>query len=169
MFSLIRLIIRPLPWGLMLVGALLMSAGGLAFVQNQIWVPPERAALSQLAGVLDSATKITTRAHNVDYDLEIKRADGGVVKLTLPAYQISEERVKNLVGQPVVVLFSDTRIVWELSSGGTTIIPYERTRRQGVEIYASIAQVAPYVGGLGILLSLTGGLWLLRRRVAGAA
>jgi hypothetical protein len=153
----------------MFVGALLMSAGGLAFVQSQTWVPPERAALSQIAGVLDSATKITTRAQNVFYGLEIKRADGGVVKLRLPAHQISEERVKNLVGQSVVVLFSDTQFVWELSSGGTTIIPYERTRRQDVEINASVAQVVPYVGGFGILLSLTGGLWLLRRRVAGAA
>jgi hypothetical protein len=67
----------------MLTGALFMISGGLMFVQSQVSVPPERAALSQVDGVLDSARKVMSRAHNLSYDLEIKRADGGVVKLTL--------------------------------------------------------------------------------------
>jgi hypothetical protein len=170
MFSWIRLIIRPVPWALMLAGALFTISGGLMFLQSHIGVPPERAALSQVAGVLDSARKVVRgRQRSLIYDLEIKRADGGVVKLTLPAYRISDERVKDLLGQPVVTLFSNNQVVWELGSGGTTVISYEQTLREDAQINAFVARLAPKVGGSGILLLLTGGLWILRRRAAAAA
>jgi hypothetical protein len=133
-------------------------------------VPPERAALSQVAGVLESATKVTRgRVRSASYDLEIKSASGEVVKLTLPEHLITEEQVKNVLGRPTVALLGNTRNVWELSTGGTTIIPYERTRRERVEFNTFVAQTAPYVGGGGLLVSLTGVLWMRRRRTAVAA
>lgn len=170
MFRLNRLIIRPVPWALVLAGGTFTLSGGLMFLQSHIGVPPERAALSQVAGVLDSARKVVRgRQRSLIYDLEIKRADGGVVELRLPAYRISDERVKNLLGQPVVALFSNTQFLWELSSGGTTIISYEQTLREDAQINAFVARLAPKVGGSGILLLLTGGLWVLRRRRSASA
>jgi hypothetical protein len=176
MISLIRLTFRLLsnPWGLVFLGALIMSSAFACIALSRMEVP-ERAALSQIAGVLDSATKVTRgRTHRVSYDLEIKRANGsGVVKLTLPESQIGEVQVKKLLGQPVVALFAGTQYmesdemskdVWELSSGGTTIIPYEQTRRQRVEFDAFLAAAAPYLGGGGLVVSLAGILWLFRRR-----
>jgi len=170
MFSWIRLIIRPVPWALMLAGGAFTISGGLMFLQSHIGVPPERAALSQVAGVLDSTRKVVRgRQRSLIYDLEIKRADGGVVELWLPAYRISDERVKDLLGQPVVTLFSNNQVVWELGSGGTTVISYEQTLREDAQINAFVARLAPKVGGSGILLLLAGGLWVLRRRAAAAA
>jgi hypothetical protein len=170
-FRLIGWTVRPVLWALMLAGGAFTLSGGLMFLDSHIWVPPERAALSQVAGVLDSARKVVRgRARYLIYDLEIKRADGEVVELLLPAHRISDERVKNLLGQPVVALFSNTQFLWELSSGGTTIISYEQTLREDAQINALVARVAPMIGGSGILLLLTGGLWVLRRRSsAGAA
>jgi hypothetical protein len=166
MISLIRLIFKLLlkPWGLVLLGVLIMGLAGMFFALSQMEVP-ERAALDQVAGVLDGATKVTRgRTHSVSYDLEVKSANGEAVKLTLPEHQISEEQVKNLLGRPIVALFSGAKDVWELSTGGTTIIQYERTRRQRVEFNTFVAQASPYVGGGGLLVSLTGAFWLRRRR-----
>jgi uncharacterized RDD family membrane protein YckC len=169
-FSLIRLTIFLLlkPWGLVFAGALIMSAGGMLFALSQIWVPPERTALRQVAGLLDSAKKVASeRTHSVSYDLQIKSVDGGMVKLTLQDDEISEDRVKSMLGRPVVALVVGTQTytsVWELSSGGTTIFSYEQTRRQRVENYAAMGRFGAVVSSLGLLVSLTGVLWLRRRK-----
>jgi hypothetical protein len=68
-----------------------------------------------------------------------------------------------------VALFSNTQVLWELGSGGTTVISYEQTLQEDAQINAFVARLAPKVGGSGILLLLTGGLWVLRRRAAAAA
>jgi hypothetical protein len=107
--------------------------------------------------------------HSVSYDLQIKSVDGGMVKLTLQEDEISEDRVKSMLGRPVVALVVTAqtyRNVWELSSGGTTIFSYEQTRRQRVEKNAAMGRFGPEVSGLGLLALLTGVLWLRRRRVA---
>jgi hypothetical protein len=177
--SLIRLIFRLLlkPWGLVLFGALIMGVAGMSFALGQIWVPPERAALSQVAGVLEGATKVTSgRLHSVSYSLEIKSADSKVVKVKLLEFEITEAQVKSMLGKPIVALLNGTpdtaqnvASVWELSSGATSIISYEQTRRRHVESNAGVAMASPYAGGVGLLVSMTGFLWLRRRRVPVAA
>jgi hypothetical protein len=143
-----------------------MAFAGITFWLSQSDVP-ERAALSQVTGVLGSATKVTRgRTHSVSYNLEIKSANGEAVKLTLPGADISEEQVKGLLGRPIDALLTRAKDVWELSTGGTTVIRYEEKRRQKVELNAFLAQAAPYVFCGGLLASLTGVLWLRRRRVA---
>jgi hypothetical protein len=152
------------PWGLVVLGVLIMNGAGILIALSQTEVP-ERAALSQVAGVLDRVVKVTRgRTHRVSYDLEIKRANGELVKLTLQEHEISEEQVKNLLGQPIVALFSGTSDVWELSTGTTMVIQYEQTREQHVEMQAFEAEAAPYLGGGGLAVSLIGVLWLFRRR-----
>jgi hypothetical protein len=165
--SLIRLFFKP--WGLVVLGVLITIFAGIFFGLSQMEVP-ERAALSQVAGVLGNATKVTRgRTHSVSYEIEIKSAGGEATKLTVPEHDISEEQVKNLLGRSVVALLTDTKEVWELSTGNTKIIQYEQKRRQRVVFNAFVAQAAPYVAGGGLMVSLTGVLWLRRRRVAVAA
>jgi hypothetical protein len=153
------------PWGLVLLGALIMGSAWMSITLSREELP-ERAALSQVAGVLDHAVKITRgRTRRVSYDLEIKSTKGGeVVKLTLPEREISEEQVTNLLGRPVVALFSGTKDVWELSTGATRIIQFEQTRQRRIETQAFEAEAAPYLGGGGLVVSLIGVLGLLRRR-----
>jgi hypothetical protein len=178
MISLIRLIFTLLlkPWGLVFFGALIMSVALGFFALSQMKLP-ERAELSTVAGVLDGAVKVTSgRMHSVSYDLEIKSPDSKVVKVKLLEFQISEAQLKSVLGHPVIALLNGTpetaqnvASVWELSSGGTTIIPYEQTRRRHVESNAGLAMASPYVGGVGLVVSMTGFLWLRRRRTAVAA
>jgi hypothetical protein len=176
--SLIRLIFTLLlkPWGLVFFGALIMSVALGFFGLSQMKLP-ERAALSQVAGVLDGAVKVTSgRLHSVSYNLEIKRADSKPVKVKLLDFEIAEAQVKSMLGKPITALLNGTpdsaqnvASVWELNSGGTTIMSYEQTRRRHVESNAGLAMASPYVGGVGLLVSMTGFLWLRRRRVAVAA
>jgi hypothetical protein len=176
--SLIRLIFALLlkPWGLVFFGALIMSVALGFFSLSQMKLP-ERDALTAVAGVLDGATKVTSgRLHSVSYDLEIKGADGKVVKVKLLGFEISDAQVKSMLGRPIIALLNGTpesaqnvASVWELSSGGTTVIPYEQTRRRHVESNAGLAMASPYVGGVGLVVSMGGFLWLRRRRTAVAA
>jgi hypothetical protein len=134
---------------------------------------PERAALTEVSGVLESATKITRTRRGrstVSYELSIRSAGGEVIKLTLPEREISEDTVRNLLGQPIVALYSGEKDVWELNSGNTKIIDYQVTRQRRVETQAFEAAVGPYLGGGGLLVSLLGIFWLfLRRRAAATA
>jgi hypothetical protein len=178
MISLIRLMFTLLlkPWGLMFFGALIVSVALGFFALSQMKLP-ERDALNAVAGVLSSVTKVTSgRLHSVSYDLEIRSADGKVVKVKMPEFQISEAQVKSILGQPIIALLNGTpesaqniASVWELRSGGTMIISYEQTRRKHVESNAGLAMASPYVGGVGLVVSMTGLLWLRRRRIAVAA
>jgi hypothetical protein len=175
--GLIRLLIRLVftPWGFVVLGILLMVFAWASFQVSQEALPG-RAALSQAAGVLDRATKVTQgRSRGVSYDLEIRSANGFVVKLKVPERDITEEQVKSLLGRSVIALFSgaawDSMEVWELGAGGTAVIQYEQTRQRHVETKASQAATAPYVGGGGLLASLAGILAVIhqRRRKAAAA
>jgi hypothetical protein len=162
----LRLLLNP--WGLVVLGILIVGFAWLSINLSQEKLP-ERAALSQAAGVLDRATKITRgRTHRVSYDLEIRSANGYAVKLTLPERDITEEQVKSLLGRPIVALFGgatrDANEVWELSAGGKAIVQYEQTRQQRLELQAFEAAAAPYLGGGGLVVSLIGVLWLFRRR-----
>jgi hypothetical protein len=161
------------PWGLVVLGILIVGFAWVSITLSQQELP-QRAALSQAAGVLDRATKITRgRTHSVSYDIEIKSADGFAVKLTVPERDITEEQVRSLLGRPVVALFGgttrDAKDVWELSAGGRTIVPYEQTRQRRIELQAFEAASAPYLGGGGLAVLLTGVLWMLRRRRTAAA
>jgi hypothetical protein len=161
------------PWGWVVLGILVMvfAAAGIKQSQEEL---PERAALSQAAGVLDHATQITRgRTRSVSYDLDIRSASGYAIKLTLPERDITErviteEQVKNLLGRPIVVLFRDTaangREVWELSGGGNAIIPYERTRQRHARQQAFDAVFAPCLGGGGLAASLAGIIVIFRQR-----
>src|SRR5262245_61870671 len=101
---LLRLFFRP--WGLIVLGILIMNFGWLLVVASQAELP-ERAALKQVAGVLDTAIKITSsRSRSVNFELEIKSVNGDIVKLKLPEREIGEDQVKRLLGRPVVALYS---------------------------------------------------------------
>jgi hypothetical protein len=167
-FSLIRwifgLLLKPSGW--VLLGVIIMVLAGLMFWVSQGEVP-ERAALTQVAGVLSGAKKFTRgRTHSVRYDIEITGASGEPVQLTLRGADISEEHVRGLLGRPVDVLLTPAKAVWELSAGGMKYIRYEDKRQQMVEFNAFGTHTAPYLFGGGLLASLTGVLWLRRRRAA---
>jgi hypothetical protein len=152
------------PWELVVVGILIVGFAWFSIDLSQEELP-ERAALSQAAGVLDSATKVTSgRTRRVTYNLEIKNADGELIKLTLPERDISEEQVRSLLGRPIAALYNGTEDVWELSTGGTTVIQYEKSRQNRIELQAFEAETAPYLGGGGLVLSLMGVFWLIHRR-----
>lgn len=132
---------------------------------------PDRATLTEVSGVLESATKVSsTRGSStrVSYKFSIRAAGGGVVELTLPERAISEETVRSLLRRPVVALYSDDysgeKDLWDLTSGNTKIIDYQVTRQRRVETQEFEAAVGPYVGGGGLLVSLVGVFWLFRRR-----
>src|SRR5262245_33682063 len=153
------------PAGLITLGILIMGLGVLVTSMGHAGVP-DRTALTEVSGVLESATKITTKrrgSSSVRYELTIRGA-GGEVKLTLPESEISEETVRSLLGRPVVALYSGEKDVWELTSGNTKVIDYQVTRQKRVETQELEAAVGPYVGGGGLLVSLAGIFWLFRRR-----
>jgi hypothetical protein len=159
------------PPGLIVLGILIMGLGVLVTSMGHAGVP-DRAALTQVSGVLENATKITRKRRgstSVNYELSIRAAGGEVVKLTLPEREISEETVRSLLGRPIVALYSGEKDVWELTSGNTKIIDYDATRQRRVETQAFEAAVGPYVGGGGLLVSLLGVFWLFRRRRAAEA
>jgi hypothetical protein len=160
------------PLGLIILGIAVMGVG--VFVTSLGHADlPERATLTRISGVLESATKVTRKRRGsttVNYELPIRSAGGEVTKLTLPEREISEETVRSLLGRPIVALYSGEKDVWELTSGSTTIIDYQTTRQRRVETQAFEAAVGPYVGGGGLVVSLLGAFWLFRqRRVAATA
>jgi hypothetical protein len=147
----------------------LMTSGALALIVVGRMETPERAALSQVAGVLDSAVKIThLGGGGVRYRIEVKSTDGELVKLTL-SDELSEKQLRNLFGRPIVVLFSGPEDVWELSTGATTIIQYEQTRQRSVANKALAAEIAPYLGGIGLVALLIGVLGVFRLKRAAVA
>jgi hypothetical protein len=157
------------PLVVIIVGIMIMAVGAIA-----IWIGhagvPDRAALTEVTGVLESATKVTRRRSS-RYDFSIRSAGGEVVRLTLPESEISEDTVRSLLGRPIVALCSgekDRKDLWELASGNTNIISYQVTRQRRIETQAFAAAVGPYVGGGGLLVSLLGVLWLVRRMRAAA-
>jgi hypothetical protein len=155
------------PLGLIILGILIMGAGVFVTSMGHAGVP-DRAALTEISGVLERATKVTRKRRgttSVSYELSI-RATSAEVKLTLPEREISEEMVRSLLGGPIVALYSGEKDVWELTSGNTKIIDYQVTRQSRVETQAFEAAVGPYVGGGGLLVSLAGVFWLFRRRGA---
>ncbi len=152
------------PWGLIVLGVLIMNLGAFLTFAGYDDLP-ERTALKQVTGVLDGAVKMTRRrSGSVRYELEIKTASGELVKLTLPEREISENQVKGLLGRPISAKYGGTKDVWELTSGTATIIDYEATRRSRQETQAIEAEFGPYVGGGGLLVALLGVFWLLRLR-----
>lgn len=161
------------PPGLIILGILIMGVGVLVTSMGHAGVP-DRAALTEVSGVLDSATKISRKRRGsttVSYELSIRPAGGEVVKVTLPEREISEDMVRSLLGRPIVALCSgekDRKDLWELASGNTNIISYQVTRQRRMETQAFAAAVGPYVGGCGLLVSLVGVLWLVRRMRAAA-
>ena len=154
------------PSGLITLGILIMGLGVLVTSMGHAGVP-ERAALTEVSGVLEGASKVTRKRRgrtSVSYELPITAAGGEVVKLTLPEREISEDTVRSLLSRPIVALYSGENDVWELTSGDTKIIDYQVTRQRRVETQEFEAAVGPYVGGGGLLVSLVGVFWLFRRR-----
>src|SRR5262247_602135 len=123
------------PLGLIILGILVMGTGAIVTSLGYAEVP-DRAGLTQISGVLESAKKITTKRRGsttVNYELPIRNAGGEEIKLTLPEREISEDTVRSLLGRPIVALYSGEKDVWELTSGSTTIIDYQITRQRRVE------------------------------------
>jgi hypothetical protein len=160
------------PAGLIVLGVVIIGLGVLLTSMGHAGVP-DRSALTEVSGVLETATKITRERRrggkSVSYELSIKPASGEVIKLTLPEREIREETVRSLMGRPIAALYSGEKDVWELSSGTTRIIEYETTRQRRLETQAFEAAVGPYIGGGGLLVALAGIFWLFRRRQAPAA
>ena len=154
------------PPGLIVLGVLILGLGVLVTSMGHAGVP-DRAALTQVSGVLEGATKMTRKRRgntSISYELSIKPAGAEVIKLTLPEREISEETVRSLLGRPIVALYSGEKDVWELTSGTTKIIAYETTRQRRAETQEFEAAVGPYLGGGGLLVALAGVFWLFRQR-----
>ena len=154
------------PSGLIVLGVLILGLGILVTSMGHAGVP-DRAALTKVSGVLETASKISRKRRGsttITYELSIRPAGGEVVKLTLPEREISEEMVRSLLGRPIVALYSGEKDVWELTSSTTSIIAYDVTRQRRAETQAFEAAVGPYVGGGGLLVSLAGIFWLFRQR-----
>jgi hypothetical protein len=171
------LVVRP--WGLTLVGVLTMGLGALVtlFLYQQV---PARSALTEVSGNLHWAAEVRhyrsrreedKEGYVANYRLEIDTADRTRVTLVVPAAEISEAQLSGLIGQPVVALYNnntgvvalyskDAGIVWELTSGTTRIIEYQRA------LWLRVPQqlLGPSMAGGGLLASAFGVLWMLRRR-----
>ena len=103
------------PLGLIILGILVMGTGAFVTSLGHADVP-DRAALTQVSGVLESATKITRKRRGnstVNYELPIRTAGGEVTTLTLPEREISEETVRSLLGRPIVARYSGEKDVWD--------------------------------------------------------
>ena len=88
------------PLGLIILGILVMGAGATVTSLGHADVP-DRAALTQVSGALESATKITRKrrgSSTISYELPIRSAGGEVIKLTLPEREISEDTVRKPAG-----------------------------------------------------------------------
>jgi len=156
------------PWGLVVLGVVLGSLAWGFLVGSEVPLP-ERAALKQVAGDVDHATKTTRgRSRRVSYDLELTSAGGGAVTLQMPEGDITEAQVRSLPGRQVVALVSDTGSdspeVWELSADGKLIVAYEKIRQRRAETQEFLAASAPYVGGAGVVAVVAGVVGLVRRR-----
>ena len=160
----LRLIFRPV--GFMLVG-LACLALGINMTFGDPAPIPERTGLKGANGILDTATKVTTKRRSgtsVVYQLEIKDAAGVMTKLTLPEREISEQQVKAIVGEPVQALYAGDKDVWELTSADRRIIDYDSTKVKRQQSHATAVADGPYVAGTGLLIALFGGAWKVWRR-----
>jgi hypothetical protein len=173
------LIVRP--WGLTLAGVLTMGLGALVtlFLYQEV---PARSALTEVSGKLHWAAEVRRyrsrreedkEGYIANYRLEIDTADRTRVALVVPAAEIGEAQLGSLIGQPVVALYNnntgvvalysnDAGIVWELTSGTTRFIEYQRALRLRVPQQL----LGPSIAGGGLLASALGVLWMLRRRRA---
>lgn len=155
------------PWGLVVLGLVLGSLA-LGFLIGSEAPLPERAALKQVTGAVDHATKTTReRTQRVTYDLEIKGADGAVITVAMPEGGATEAQVKSVIGRQVVALISDVNNVhkvWELSADGRPIVRYEEVRQHEVETQQALGASAPYVGGAGVVAVVAGIVGVARRR-----
>ncbi|MEJ2117311.1 MAG: hypothetical protein P8Y36_05155 [Alphaproteobacteria bacterium] len=136
---LLRLIFKPI--GFVLVGLIIASAGGL-----MVW--NGNTAWKQKAG-------IKTR---INYNVDVKSADGQTVKLVMPEKQISEAKATSIDGEQITALVSNAfrKKVWELVSQGQKIISYEDTYKEEVKSLAAQAEYGPYAAGGGALILLIG-------------
>lgn len=164
----------PLNWRqsvLVIIGIMIMGVGVFSIWLRHAGVP-DRAALTQISGVLESATKVTHKRASSTYEFSIRTAEGELVKLTLPEREIREDTVRSLLRRPIVALYSDDftgdKGLWELTSGNTRIVDYQVIRQRRTETQAFAATVGPCLGGGGLLLSLLGVYWLVRQRRATA-
>ena len=165
MHMLFRLLFRPIGIIVLGLGAIAL---GISFIFGDPADLPAKASLQQMQGVLQSATKITTKRRGsttVNYELEVKAPSGVAEKFKLPEREISEQQVKDLISEPVAVLYSTSRDVWELVTGPRKVIEYDRTfaaRKRSIE--ENIA-AAPYIVVGGLLGMIAGAFWWWRRRI----
>jgi len=163
---LLRLLFRPM--GMMLAG-LAAASFGLFMSFGEPSPIPAKADLKQIAGVLDSASKITKRRRfgsTVSYELAIKDSSGTVAKLTLPEREIGEEQVKSLFGGPVRVLYAGDKDVWEIAVGDKPVVAYDATKANRIKSQAEMVADGPYLAATGGLVFIIGLLWKLWRQRA---
>ena len=164
MHWILSLLFRPI--GFILAGLGAMGLG-ISFLFTDPADQPAKSTLKQVAGVLDGATKITTKRRSgtsVDYELEIKPGTGESAKFKLPEREISEAQVKALLGRPISILSSASSDVWELQSGDVKVIEYEATKQRRIKSQEELKAAGPYVAGVGLLTSIIGMFWRSRRR-----
>ncbi len=159
----LRLIFRPV--GFIVTGLAAMGLGGYVFVSDPTDLPT-KASLKQVSGVLEQATKITTKRRvtsTVNYELEVRPASGENLKFKLPEREIAEAQVRALVGEPLSILYSASSDVWELTTGKNTVISYDTTRSKRQQSAEEMKAASPYVGLGGLLTMLAGFFWRSRR------
>jgi hypothetical protein len=126
---------------------------------------PERGALRELAGTVESVTNIDKEnrfygSHR--YDLELKVGDGRVVTKKLVYDILPREEVRNLYKKAVAITVSADNWIMSIASGGNEILSYEKSRQNWQDDRFYRIRFGIGVVVLGIVL---GGihLWRVRR------
>ena len=133
---------------------------------------PAEADLQTVSGVVEKATKVTTRrrrgGESVSYKLEVKGEKGEQLELTIPAAEISEIQVRAVLNAKAMsAKYDGESDVYVLTADGRSVITYATTRARRASTDTSLAEFGGIAAGAGVVLALIGFLWN-RRKLAHA-
>jgi hypothetical protein len=167
---LLRLLFKPV--GFVLAGLAVAGIGGFMAWNGNTAKPLERNELAQIEGSVQKVT-MTWREkrgtkRNIEFNVDVKSANGQTVELVMPDEQIKEAQAQNIDGAQITALVnpSNKKEVWELVSQGQKVISYEDSRKAEIKSLTAQASMGPYAAGGGALVFLIG-LFRLRGRKKG--
>lgn len=166
---LLRLLIKPV--GFVLAGLAVAGVGGFLAWNGITAKPLERNELAQIEGAVQQVMMTWKEKYgvktNIEFNVDVKSADGQTVKLVMPDEQITEAQAQNIDGEQITALVnpSNKKEVWELVSQGQKVIGYEASREAEIKSLTTQATMGPYAAGGGALVFLIG-LFRLRGRKA---
>lgn len=129
---------------------------------------PAEADLQTVSGVVEKATRVTTKrrrgGESVSYKLEIKGDKGEQLELTIPAAEISEIQVRTVLNAKAMsAKYDGESDVYVLTADGKPVITYAATRARRASTDASLAEFGGIAAGAGVVLALIGFLWNRRK------